>query len=347
MANIYYKIDGNYCYYTNTQKEGYTQWVQKTLPTDNVSYGKYVVCEDNPLVLPEYPYRLFTGMTNLVFPWTLDFSGAMTAVGLFGYSKLTTIDLSDYNLYDVSNVSNMFYHCDDLTSIAFWDDWSKITEAGSICAYCESLQSVTLNIDNAPKLRGIDLMFYHCSNLRTANVTIANTNVLVTAGSVFEHCTNMETCTFRVTPQRKLMGMSNLFGSCRSLREIDMSWYTDFSPLLESGLDELFRDCVSLRRIVYNEDIPDWEREVYYLGKSVGGASMFQNCISLPNYDDSSNRSWSIYRANNKADFGYFGIETTKLYYKSNNTWYKHYVFLKEEGSWVQYDAQMLGSEGD
>lgn len=63
---------------------------------------------------------------------------------MFGYcSKLTSLDLSNFNTSKVTNMSDMFYGCSKLTSLNLSSfDTSDVTNMSNMFSNCYSLRTI-------------------------------------------------------------------------------------------------------------------------------------------------------------------------------------------------------------
>ena len=169
-ANVYYLVnhDTEEIYYSNDPRklnEGY-----RLKPAGNMSsVGRRVIVElyFDEFKFPEDAGGLFYNCTNTEFDnidkWTT--KGCTTMEGLFIEShNLESIDMSGFDMSEVTNVTMMFYDCTSLREILvnYDTDWSQL-----------------------PELRASSNLFYNCTNLPNWDVQTeinrANTNWYFTA----------------------------------------------------------------------------------------------------------------------------------------------------------------------
>ena len=87
---------------------------------------------------------------------------------MFNYcSKLTSLDLSNFDTSSVTNMASMFNNC-KITSLNLsgWDT-SKVTDMSFMFSYCIGLTSLNLSGWNLSKVTGVGAMFNSCSKLTT------------------------------------------------------------------------------------------------------------------------------------------------------------------------------------
>ena len=88
-----------------------------------------------------------------------------------GCSKLTSLDLSNWNISKVTNMNHMFVNCRSLTSLNLsnWDT-SNVTNMYGMFSNCESLTSLDVSNWNISQVTDIDIMFSYCISLRTIKI---------------------------------------------------------------------------------------------------------------------------------------------------------------------------------
>ena len=72
------------------------------------------------------------------------FTGSTNAIGLFEKIEFEYIDISDWNVSNVTDIGGMFYGCKNLKSIGDLSKWdvSKVESMISVFAFCKTLTSV-------------------------------------------------------------------------------------------------------------------------------------------------------------------------------------------------------------
>ena len=123
-------------------------------------------------------------------------------IGLFSRTKFKYIDISYWNVSNVTNMGFMFYGCKELESIgdlSYWDV-SKVTDMWGMFYHCEKLKSVgDLSNWNVSKVTDMWGMFYHCKKLKSVG-DISKWNV------------------------SKVTNMEYMFHGCRSFNQDISDW---------------------------------------------------------------------------------------------------------------------------
>lgn len=179
---------------------------------------------------------------------------------LFNNFNGTSIDgLISYN--DTSNVttmSHMFDHCNNLTTIPQLDT-SKVTNMYQMFYQCTSLTTIP-QLDTS-KVTNMEQMFYYCSNLTT--IPQLDTSKVTSMRSMFDNCTKLTTIPQLDTS--KVTDMYSMFNYCSNLTTIPQ---LDTSSCTNMG--SMFFGCSSLTTILQLD-----------INKVTSSSFMFRYCSSL------------------------------------------------------------------
>ena len=110
---------------------------------------------------------------------TLTLEKSLTVYELFaGCSKLTSLDVSNFDTSSVTNMNSMFYNCSSLTSLDVSNfDTSKVTSMNEMFRSCKGLTSLDVsNFDtsNVTNMGLYDFYGIFASDNRLATVTFGN-----------------------------------------------------------------------------------------------------------------------------------------------------------------------------
>ena len=129
---------------------------------------------------------------------------------------------------DLTDVSKLFYYCENLTSIPLIDT-SKATIARYMFWYCSELTNVpSLDFSNVTDAAG---MFFHCENL--TSIPSIDTGKVTNMNNMFASCSKLTTIPLLNTS--KVTDMSYMFASCSKLTTIpalDVSNVTNMEEML-------------------------------------------------------------------------------------------------------------------
>ena len=92
--------------------------------------------------------------------------GGTNYEGLFYYYHGETLDLSNWNTNNVTDMNSMFYGCSNLTSLDVSNfDTSKVTDMNNMFYGCSKLTTLDLSNFNTSNVTNMGRMFYSCNNI--------------------------------------------------------------------------------------------------------------------------------------------------------------------------------------
>lgn len=120
-------------------------------------------------------------------------TGMTKATSLFsGCSKMTDVDLSNFNTDSLESMSRMFYNCQALTGVDLSNhDLSKVTDMSYMFWQCSSLTNVNLSNTNACNVKNLAYMFYHCEKLTSLNMSGFNAVAVENMNNTFFYCNSL------------------------------------------------------------------------------------------------------------------------------------------------------------
>ena len=202
------------------------------------------------------------------------------ASGLFyRYSGTSVDDLISYN--DTSNVTtmaDMFYSCNNLTSIPLLDT-SSCTNMNNMIRECFNI--TTIPQFNTSKVTTMASMFSNCNKL--TSIPQLDTSSCTSIGYMFSDCSSLTSIPKLNTT--KATSMNYMFNGCSSL--------TSIPPLDTSScttMNNMFNGCSKLTSIPQLNTI-----------KVTDIGSMFNNCFLLKTIDLTYMNITSIYSSSNFA----------------------------------------------
>ena len=194
-----------------------------------------------------------------------------TAEGCFANcSKLTTLDVSNFNTSKVTDMRSMFHNCSKLTTldVSKWDT-NKVTNMGYMFLVCCSL--TTLNVSNFDTSKVTDMrsMFHSCSNLTTLDVSKWDTNNVTNMGYMFYYCSKLTTLNVSNFDTSKVTYMDRMFENCQELTTLDVS---NFDTSNVTNMGGMFNYCNNLTTL----DVSNFDT-----GKVTDMGVMFGDCSNL------------------------------------------------------------------
>jgi len=163
-------------------------------------------------------------------------------------SSLISIDLSNFNTQNVTNMAYMF-------------------------SGCSSLKEINLSNFNTQNVTNMAYMFSGCSSLKEINLSNFNALNTIYMKSMFSGCSSLENIDLSNFKAQYVIDMSYMFSICSSLISLDLSNF--YSPNAEN-MSYMFYGCFYLKNIdLSNFNAPN----------TIYMKSMFNGCSSLENID--------------------------------------------------------------
>ena len=199
----------------------------------------------------------------------------------------TSDDISKLNIYNVSNISNMFYNCKSLSKLP---DLSKfntynVLDMSSVFYNCNSIKSLPdISQWSTDNVINMNKMFYNCSLLKSLpDISIWNTSKVSDLNSIFYNCSSLLFLPdISIWNTSNVSYINNMFYNCGSLSELpDLSKWNIDNVI---DMSYIFYNCKSIK---FLPDISKWNpHNVYNMN------SIFYNCQSLSKLPELSR--WNI-----------------------------------------------------
>ena len=135
--------------------------------------------------------------------------------------KLTSLDLTNFNTANVTNMNQMFYYCKALTTIDLSGfNTANVTDMEGMFQYCLALASLDLSTFSTAKATNMFNMFYYCETLTSLDLTNFSTANVTNMSQMFYYCKALTTIivangftTTNVTNSANMfIGCANLMG---------------------------------------------------------------------------------------------------------------------------------------
>ena len=178
--------------------------------------------------------------------------------------------IENLNTSSVTDMSNMFYGCELLTSLDLSGfNTSSVTDMGGMFCLCKSLKSLDLRNFDTSNVTDMCNMFYGCGQLTSLDLSSFNTSSVTDMSYMFYQCyslTSLNVSSFNTSNVKKMFGM---FFYCESLLNLDLR---SFNTSNVTDMRQMFWYCSSLTTIYCNDD---WQRINLVSG------DMFKGCYVL------------------------------------------------------------------
>ena len=185
-----------------------------------------------------------SGITTSIDLTNFDTHNVTDMYGMFsGLNKITSIDTSSFDTRKVKDMSGMFDNCSKITSLDLSHfDTSNVTNMTNMFGSCYSLTYLNVSNFDTSKVKKFDYMFAGCRALTEIDVRSFNTEGVT---SEYES------------------GYASMFGNMSSITELDL---TSFSGGV-GNMVSMFSGCSNLVTIYVSEK---WEepRSEYFEGRT-------------------------------------------------------------------------------
>ena len=134
--------------------------------------GYFEVYRDSDEPITQFSTGTNNNLLKTLNVSNLDTSQVTNMSDMFTWcSKLTTLDLSNFDTSKVTYMGSMFYNCRGLTTLDL-SNWntSKVTNMNYMFSGCTSLTSLDVSNWNTSKVTRMDAMFSDCTSLRTIKI---------------------------------------------------------------------------------------------------------------------------------------------------------------------------------
>lgn len=248
-------------------------------------------------------YRMFYGYIGRTLNVSdLDTSNVTNMGNMFSYSSnLTSLDLSSFNTSRVTSMQEMFRGCKNLTSIDVSNfDTSNVTDIGVMFSNCNNLTEIDLSSFNTKKAKSFNSFFENCyvlTNITFGENFSAYTGTNITFSNMFNNCSSLvslDTTNFKIKYQ--VIATGNMFANCSNLTNIDVS---NWSLSFVSNCNNMFYNCPNLSNDSLNSilkmlttvsSLLSSNRTLKYLGLSSDQAT---TCTTLSNWADAQTAGWT------------------------------------------------------
>ena len=221
--------------------------------------------------------NMFQNLENLIEVdlSNFDVSQVTSMANMFkSCTNLKSVHLSNSNTYSLVNISYMFFTCSNLEIINFGNiNTSSVKDAERLFNECKNLNSIDISNLDFSKVTSMFAMFHYCQKLETINFGNINTSSVANMRSLFNKCFNLKSIDLTKFDTSKVTTFQWMFDHCTSLTSIDISHFNTSNVEIMYGM---FSTCSKLEKInfgnINTSSVKDVER-------------VFDQCISLNSID--------------------------------------------------------------
>ena len=163
------------------------------------------------------------------------------------YTRIKTIDFSNFDTGSTTNMREMFSGCTGLTNLDV-SNWNteNVTDLRGMFYGCTRLTNLDASSWNTKNVEDIQSMFYNCTVLESVNVSGWNTENVKSMQGMFYSCKALVTIDISGWSSSRQPAMGNMFYGCSALTTIyaDNSW--DGDAAASSNSQTVFSGCKNL-----------------------------------------------------------------------------------------------------
>ena len=203
--------------------------------------------------------KMFSGMSNLKTIDISDFdtSNVTNMSSMFNNcSNLENLNISGWNTENVQNMTSMFSGCKklddtDLLNIQSNLNTSNVQGMSTMFAGCTSLVNIKLSNFDTKNVKDITGMFANCTSAITIDLSNFNTDELTTVGnatyqSPFAGCTSLESIDVSGWTNGNVTNMNNMFSNLTNLKHINL---TNFKTDKVTNMSRMFDSSTKLESL--------------------------------------------------------------------------------------------------
>ena len=234
-------INNSYVYYGSSSPYG-----TATTAVFDASFAQYRPTSTAYWFHTCYELTTITGIENLNTADVTDMTN------MFGFcTNLTSVDVSRFDTRNVTSMQQMFYSCEKLTSLDVSQfNTENVTTMHGMFDGCGSLTSLDVSRFNTQKVTDMSSMFGGCSGLTSLDVSHFDTQNVANMGWMFLGCSSLMSLDLSRFDTQKVTNQRLMFGSCSSLKGIDLS-NCDMSNVTD--VEYMFSGCSSLMYIIWGK----------------------------------------------------------------------------------------------
>ena len=189
-------------------------------------------------------------------------------------NQLVSIDLTNLDTSNVTNMSSMFESCSGLKSLNVSNfNTSNVTDMSQIFAFCSGLKTLDLNNFDTSKVTTMASMFHNCTGLTSLDVSNFNTSKVTTMLSMFYKCAGLTSLDLSNFNTSEVTDMSSMLESCSGLKTLDLN---NFDTSKVTTMSSMFSSSTGLTSL----DLSNFNTS-----KVTTMAFMFDNCTGLTSLD--------------------------------------------------------------
>ncbi len=233
--------------------------------------------ESCKLMFHEYLQCTSIDLSNVDTSNVTDMSNMFNIGNASELSPLTYLDISSFDTSNVTDMSLMFRSCELLTSLDLSSfDTSNVTDMYGMFAFCLSLTSLDLSSFDTSNVTDMYGMFSRCESLPSLDLSSFDTSNVTNMSHMFSCCESLPSLDLSTFDTSNVADMSSMFYNCSGSSAIDLS---SFNTSNVQSMYSMFEGCSGLIALDLSSFNTSNVTDMSY---------MFYDCPSLTTLDLSS-----------------------------------------------------------
>ena len=161
--------------------------------------------------------------------------------------NLISLDLSNFNSSNVTNLAGMFHKCSKLKEIKGFNKFitNKVSNMRSMFDQCHELEHLDLSNFNTSNVNNMSLMFRQCFKLKyIKGLNKFNTNKVTDMNAMFQECDELEYLDLSNFDTSNVINLKKLFHGCDKLSIIKGP--NKFNTNKVTNMHAMFEGCKSI-----------------------------------------------------------------------------------------------------
>ena len=203
--------------YENAQRRSNREIIKEYMNEEEIK--KCEIRINDKLIPFTYSYT-FTNKGKYIIKYSFNNYLSKTNYMFSRCSSLTSLNLSNFNTKNVTNMVWMFSGCSSLSNINLSKfNTQNVTNMNNMFSWCLSLTNINLSNFNTQNVTNMNAMFYKCSSLTNINLSNFNTQNVSDMSWMFRECSSLTSLDLSNFNTQKVTNMDLMFYKCSSLKE--------------------------------------------------------------------------------------------------------------------------------
>ena len=171
----------------------------------------------------------------------LDTSNVTNMSRMFEYcTKLSNLNWGNFNTSNVTNMSYMFRRCDSFAALNLSSfDTSNVEDMSYMFTDCRKLSSVNTSNFNTSNVTNMAGMFSYSYTLKSLDLSHFNTSNVESMESMFDGCSSLKSLNLSSFDTSNLVYVTTMFSNCSALEGLDLTSF-DFRNISGDNAANMF-----------------------------------------------------------------------------------------------------------